>query len=419
MPLLAMLVAVAGCGSDEPVAVDDPEPSASTTTTAPTTPTTETTEAVESVPETTVPTTEPEPSSTSTEPPTTASEGLAVIAETDRNVAVTSVVMAKDNGLLLATIFDPDSLGCEGIAADYLAVVGSDGTISPTSIGDQEFLYPGSVDLSPNRRQLLDVNSCEGFLGSVTVYDVETDLEVTNPVQIDTQNAISGDASWNADGFITMILSDQPPFFDDPTDEVEPEVRIEEFLVNPRTGESTLFGTLDTFSYGTIRTPGGVQIYSEWGPDPAVVLVPRNSSDERRVSATDFALSPDASQLAVWDSILDAGQGGRVELLDMDTGTTSAISEGRSLRVVWRGDSSRLAFSVGGETLVHDLGRDETVSVGSADPLNCTEDDYITWGRIPLAFTPKGDLLVGDPVCVVSSDGFPSIEYQVHQLSLS
>jgi hypothetical protein len=343
-----------------------------------------------------------------------------VIAEVDRQVAVTAVILADDDGGVLGTVFDPNSQGCEGLPADYFATIGLDGIIRPTSIADDVFQYAAAVTASPNRSQLLEVSSCEGFLGGVTVYDVGSSLELVNAIEIDTKGALAGDATWNADGFITMILSDQPGYFGDSDDgESELETTIEEYLVNPRTGESTLFGLLETFSYGAIRTPDGTQIYSQLGAEPYVGLIGRGSSEERQLPADSFALSPDATQLAIWDSVFNDGEAGEVQLLDMDTGFLTTIGQGRSLRLVWRDDSSRLAFSSGTESFVHDLDTGETVSVGEAAPLNCTEQDYITWGRIPLAFAPDGDLYVGDPACVISALEFPAVEYQLRQLSLS
>jgi hypothetical protein len=335
-------------------------------------------------------------------------------------VALSSLILADNDGTLLGTVFDPNSLGCEGLPASYFATVAAGGTISPTSIGGDVFQYAGEVTASPNRRQLLEVSSCEGFLGGVTVYDVDPSLELVSAVEIDTQDVLAGDATWNADGFITMTLSGRSDSIGDPGDDApDPDTTIEEYLVNPRTGESTLFARLDKFSYGAIRTPDGTQIFAEWGDEPFVVLLARGSSDERRFSANDFALSPDASQLAIWDSVFHEGDVGRIELLDMDTGFVSRIAEGRSLQLVWRDDSSRLAFSVGTEAFVHDLASRETVSLGKAAALGCTDEDYITWGRIPLAFAPDGDLYVGDPVCVTSAEGFLAVEYQLRQLSLS
>ncbi len=415
--LLAAILVVAGCGSQEPVATDDSVPVTSIGTSSSISTTSEN---VATSPETSTTTTQPRSSTSTTQPPTTVREGLRVIADVDRQVELTAVILADDDGTVLGTVFDPNSQGCEGVPADYFATVGPDGIIRPTSIGDDVFQYTGGVSASTNQRQLLEVSSCEGFLGGVTVYDVGPSLQLVNSVEIDTEDALAGDATWNADGFITMVLIDQPGYGTEPgDDEAEPEVTIEEYLVNPRTGESTLFGLLENFSYGAIRTPDGTQIYSEPGADPYVALVPRGSSDERQFSANDFALSPDATQLAIWDSVFDVGDDGEIQLLDMDTGFTTTIAEGRSLRLVWRDDSSRLAFSAGAEAFVHDLGTGETVSLGAAEPLNCTEQDYVTWGRIPLAFAPDGDLYVGDPVCVISSRGFPAVEYGLRQLSFS
>ena len=235
----------------------------------------------------------------------------------------------------------------------------------------------------------------------------------TNPVQIDTLQAISGDATWNPDGFITMVLSDQSAFNIDSS-----EASIDEYLVNPRTGESTQSGTVEELRYGSVRTPDGSHIYAEWGAEPAVVYAPRGAAEERRFSASGFALSPDTSQLLLWDSVWDDTEEQRIELLDMNTGAITTIGTGQTLTAVWRDDSTRLAYSAGTATFIHDLISGSTVSAGAAEPANCGDEDFVNWGRIPLAFAPDGDLYVGDPACTSNVEGFPTVEYRLRQLAL-
>ena len=368
-----------------------------------------------------------EPVTTTTEPPTSETvvtavpqSGLSLVAEVDRKVSLSTVIVADSDGNLLGTLLDPDGLGCEASPISYFVTVGADGTISSTSTNGESFQYAGLVTPSPNQRQLLEVDNCEGFLGAVTLYDIDPALELTNAVKIDTRNALAGDAAWNADGFITLMLSNQPGFYTDPLEEDEVPVapQIDEYLVNPRNGESTQSGNVDEFNYGSIRIGNGRSVHVQYGTDPGVVLTSR-SGDTHRFSATGFAVSPDASRMVIWDPIYDSIDDGEISLVDLESGAETLIAGGLGYSVVWRDDSTRLAYSIGSETVVLDLTTGESLSVGEMEPLNCGDDDFVDWGRVPLAFAPNGDLYVGDAVCGRSSEGMPTVEYRLRQITLN
>jgi hypothetical protein len=242
---------------------------------------------------------------------------------------------------------------------------------------------------------------------------------LTSPISIDITGAVSGDAGWTADGFVTMFLATQyPGFAPDPSDPESGPV-VNEYLVNPRTGERTKSGELDEFYYGTTRLPDGRLVFVTYTEEPEVSVTARNGTIEQVYPASDYAVSPDARWMLIWDSVFDSGSEISIDLVDLETGKRSTVGAGSSLRAVWNDDGSRVAFSNGLETHVLDLALDEWISVGEAEPLGCDDDGYVVWGRVPLAFGPNGDLYVGDAVCGVSSDGFLFDHFGLHQISLS
>ena len=418
--LLAVSVALlTGCGSSSPSAITSITAGSSTAIEA--TATTIATVSTEPAPTTT------EPATTTTAAPSTDTvvtalpqTGLAIVGETDRKVSLSTVIVADSDGNLLGTVLDPDGLGCEASPISYFVTVGADGTISPTSTTGEPFQYAGIVSPSPNQRQLLEVENCEGFLGDVTLYDIDPALQLTNPVEIDTRAALVGDAAWNADGFITLVLSNQAGFYTEPLDEGQDPTppQIEEYLVNPRNGESTQSGTVDEFNYGSIRIGNGRSVHVQYGTEPGVVLTSR-SGDTHRFSATGLAISPDSSRMVIWDPVYDFIDGGQISLVDLASGDLTPIADGHGFAVAWRDDSTRLAYSIGTETVVLDLASGESLSVGEMQPSNCGEEDFVVWGRVPLAFAPNGDLYVGDAVCGRSSEGMPTVEYRLRQLTLN
>ncbi len=420
--LIASATVLAACGSGSSATPSSPD-SSTASTAIEVTATTSTTIAVEQSPSTT------EPAPTTTEAPTTDSvvstvppTGLSLIADVDRNVAVTSVIVADSDGNLLGTMLDPNGLGCEASPVSFFVTIGADGTVNPTSTTGEPLQYAGLVTPSPNQRQLLEVYNCEGFLGDVTLYDIDPALQLTNPVPIDTRDALAGDAAWNADGFITLMLSDQPGYYSDPLEDGEEPTppEIDEYLVNPRNGESTQSGSVDEFNYGAIRLADGRTVHVQFGAEPGVIVTSR-SGETQRLGATGFAISPDANRMVIWDQIydLEGAEEGEISLVDLESGDIRTIGEGFGFSALWRDDSTRLAYSVGTETVVLDLLSGETLSVGKMPPAGCDDDDFVRWGRIPLAFAPNGDLYVGDAQCGRSSEGMPTVEYRLRQLTLN
>lgn len=419
---LASAALLAACGSSTS-ATSSPSSDATASSVIEVTATTVATTVVEESPVTT------EPATTTTEAPTTESvvssvppTGLSLISELDRKVSVTSVIVADSDGNLLGTLLDPNGLGCEASPVSFFVTVGADGTINPTSTNGEPLQYAGFVTPSPNQRQLLEVYNCEGFLGDVTLYDIDAALQLTNPVGIDTRNALAGDAAWNADGFITLMLSDQPGYYSAPVEDGEEPAppQIDEYLVNPRNGDSTQSGSVDEFNYGAIRLADGRSVHVQYGAEPGVVVTSR-AGDTQRFDATGFSISPDASRMVIWDQIydLESDDDGEIALVDLESGAITPVSDGSGYAVVWRDDSTRLAYSVETETVVLDLTSGESLSVGNIDPVGCGQDDFVEWGRIPLAFAPNGDLYVGDAVCGRSSEGMPTVEYRLRQLTLN
>ncbi len=383
-----------------------------------------------SVPESTIDTSPSTAVTTSTAPTTTSTTapvvttadnrpGFAVVTTIDRDVDVATVVVADSSGNILATLIDDEGVGCEGTAPHYYATQGADGTISPVTISEEPRLYTGFAVASPSRTQVLDIASCEGFLGSVTLYELDGSLRLRSPIDIDITGAVSGDAGWTADGFVTMFLAAEYPGFAPDPDDSDSGPAVTEYLVNPRTGERTRSGQLDEFYYGTTRLPDGRLIFVNYAEDPEVSVAARNGSIEQVFPASDYAVSPDATKLLMWDSVFDASPDISIDLVDLETGQRATVGAGSSLRAVWNDDSTRVAFSNGLETHVYDLNLDEWISVGEAEPLGCEDDGYVVWGRVPLAFGPNGDLYVGDALCGVSSDGFPFEHFALHQISLS
>ena len=420
--LVASATVLAACGSGSSASPSTPD--ASTASTAiEVTATTVATVAVEETPSTT------EPATTTTEAPTTESvvstvppTGLSLIAEVDRKVSLTSVIVADSDGNLLGTLLDPNGLGCEASPVSFFVTVGADGTINPTSTTGEPLQYAGVVTPSPNQRQLLEVHNCEGFLGDVILYDIDPALQLTNPVGIDTRDALAGDAAWNADGFITLMLSNQPGYYSELVDDGEEPTppEIDEYLVNPRNGDSTQSGSVDEFNYGAIHLADGRSVHVQYGAEPGVVVTSR-TGDTKRLDATGFSISPDASRMVIWDQVydLDRNDDGEISLVDLQSGDITAVREGSGYSVVWRDDGTRLAYSVETETVVLDLTSGESISVGAVEPSGCEEDDVVKWGRIPMAFAPNGDLYVGDAVCGRSSEGMPTVEYRLRQLTLN
>ncbi len=430
----AQLLAVSGallaaCGGSNPEAVSDVSGSLGETTgdtSAEVTATTIATVSADTVSVNETPTTTT-PATTTTVAPTSEStaivvpqEGLALVDEVDRKVSLSTVIVADSDGNLLGTLLDPEALGCEASPISYFVTVGADGTISPTSTIEEPFQYAAFVTPSPNQRQLLEVDNCEGFLGKVTLYDIDPALKLTNPVEIDTRDALAGDAAWNSDGFITLMLSDQPGFYTEPLEEGEeptpPQIR--EYLVNPRNGDSTQSGTVDELNYGAVRLADGRSVHVQYGTEPGVIVTSRSGQTER-FDATGFSISPDASRMVIWDPVYDRAENGKISLVDLDSGEVTTIADGLGFAVTWRDDSTRLAYSIGIETVVLDLASGESLSVGEAEPSNCGEEDFVGWGRVPLAFAPNGDLYAGDAVCGLSGEGMPTVEYRLRQLTLN
>ena len=79
----------------------------------------------------------------------------------------------------------------------------------------------------------------------------------------------------------------------------------------------------------------------EWrGPDGALVrTIPQQMHDLRS-----FALSPDGRRLAV-RAITEFGAGGRLWVIDLETGVPSLVSEANFAQSVWSPDGRRLAFA--------------------------------------------------------------------------
>ncbi len=335
----------------------------------------------------------------------------------DRNLSVASIVVADDDGRFLGTAIDRDGLGCEGIAPPYYVKVDGAGAVSETGSPSGERTYAGYPTASPNRRQVLDVGSCEGFLGELVLYDLAPDLGLESAIRIDTGDVSSGDATWTAEGFITMFLSADYPF-GNPSDsgqDGEPDVTV--FLVNPRSGERTQSGMLDQFHYGAVRLPDGRLVYTSFGSEVEVVVGSRAGEPLHQYSASSFSVSPDTRWLLVWDWVFDASEQISIELVSLDTGESQVLAAGSSLGAVWSDDSQRVAFSNGLETYVYDVSSTDMITLGGAEPEGCEDDSFVVWGRVPMAFTPSGDLYVGDAVCDESTDGYPFSEFKVHQVS--
>lgn len=409
-----VLVVVAACGSTDAVA---PEPTVAgrqttteraSTAIASSAPAADTSQASSS-------TSEP-PAATTTEvtaPSTSAPEppSFDVAEVRDREVRVVSAIVAGGDGAVLATASDAEGIGCEGTVPHYYVTISPSGDPIVMTVGDGP-IYAGFPQPSPNQRQVLDVVGCEGFLQTVSIYPVRDDLALGAPIPIEISDAVSGDASWTADGFVSLFLTDGMPFL-----EPGEEAMVAEYLVNPRTGERTQSAELDQFHWGAVRLPDGRLVYNGSGEVGAMVVIEqRDGSIEASYPAADFAISPDVQWMLIWDSVFDPGTDIDIELVDLESGTVERLAAGSAFRAVWSHDSERVAFSNGLETYVHDLGSGDTITVGSSRPVDCEEDEWVVWGRVPLVFAPDGDLYVGDAVCGVSADGFPYDEFALHQV---
>ncbi|NNF55905.1 MAG: hypothetical protein HKN03_15875 [Acidimicrobiales bacterium] len=335
----------------------------------------------------------------------------------DRNVSVASIVVADDDGRFLGTAIDREGVGCEGTAPPYYVKVDGGGTVSETGGANGERTYAGYPTASPNRRQVLDVGSCEGFLGELVLYDLAPDLGLEGGIRIDTGDAISGDASWTAEGFITMFLAADYPFGNPSQNDENDEPTVAEYLVNPRSGERTQSGMLDQFHYGALRLPDGRLVYTSFEAEVKVVVGSRAGEPLHQYSASSFATSPDTRWLLVWDWVFDASEQISIELVSLETGESMELAAGSSLGAVWSDDSQRVAFSNGLETYVYDVSSTDMITLGGVEPEGCEDDSFVVWGRVPLAFTPSGDLYVGDAVCDESTDGYPFSEFKVQQVS--
>lgn len=331
----------------------------------------------------------------------------------DRQVRVARVILARADGSLLATATDVDGSGCEGTAPHFYVTVTDDGELIEATDGSG-LLYAGFPTASPGRTQVLDVAGCEGFLGAVTIYPVEDDLTLGQPIPVDIEGAVSGDASWTSDGFVSLYLTDGSPFLD-PDDD---SITVAEYLVNPRTGERTQSAELDQLRWGAVRLADGRLIYNGASETGAVVVVEqRDGSTEASYAAAGFAISPDVSSMLVWDSVFDTSADISVDLVDLETGEVRQIAAGSAYGAVWSRNGERVAFSNGLETYVHDLPSGDMITVGAGRPEGCEEDEWVVWGRVPLAFAPSGDLYVGDAVCGESTEGFPYDEFAVYQVT--
>ncbi len=352
----------------------------------------------------------------STLPPVSVSS-FDVASMIDRNVSVASIVVADNDGRFLGTAIDREGLGCEGIAPPYYVKVDGAGVVSETGSPSGERTYAGYPTASPNRRQVLDVGSCEGFLGELVLYNLAPDLGIEDRISIDTGDVISGDATWTAEGFITMFLSPDYPYSNPSDDGQDDEPTVAVFLVNPRSGERTQSGMLDQFHYGAVRLPDGRLVYTSFGAEVEVVVANRAGEPLHQYSASSFSASPDTRWLLVWDWVFDASEQITIELVSLETGESRVLAAGSSLGAVWSDDSQRVAFSNGLETYVYDVSSTDMITLGGAEPEGCEDDSFVVWGRVPLAFTPIGDLYVGDVVCAESTDGYPFSEFKVHQVT--
>ena len=352
-------------------------------------------------------TTEPEPS-------------LSVLQTIDRGVLLSSIIVADVDGNLLGTQLDPESAGCEGAPSEYFVTLRADGRINPTAANGEPIHYTSGASVSPRGDQILVVDTCEGFLSEVEIYDLDGDLALTEAITVDSDGALSGDAAWTADGFIAMMLSDIHAFYSEPEGEVEEqtELQVREYLVNPRTGERTESGMLETFHFGAVRTFEGQLVYTEFDEGPAVVLESRNGA-QRRFDAGGFQLGPEGRRLLVWDSIFDEVDEPRLELVDLVKGTTSVLARAAPFRAIWSADGARFAFTDGRSAFVYDIGSGELLDVGEPEEDECSADESVRWGRVPLEFAPNGDLYVGDAVCGASSEGLGTVQYRVRQMVLS
>lgn len=412
----ALALAAAACGGSSPEAALDPpvmsglETGTSTVGDPPaTTPSDEVDPAEPSV-------TSSSTTTLATLPPVSA-PSFDIGSMIDRDVSVASIVVADDKGRFLGTKIDRDGLGCEGIAPPYYVKVDGSGIVSETGGSNGERNYAGYPTASPNRSQVLDVGSCEGFLGELILYDVAPDLGLEGGTRVETGDVIAGDATWTAEGFITMFLSAEYPFGNPSGGGQDEEPSVAEFLVNPRNGERTQSGVLDQFHYGAVRLPDGRLVYTSFGAEVKVVVGNRAGEPLQQFNASSFLASPDTRWLLVWDWVFDASEQISIELVDLNSGETQLLAAGSSLGAVWSDDSQRVAFSNGLETYVYDVSTADMITLGAAEPERCEEDSFVVWGRVPLAFTPSGDLYVGDAVCDVSADGYPFSEFKVHQVS--
>lgn len=363
------------------------------------------------------PTTTSSSSTTITTLPPVSASSFDVASMIDRNVSVASIVVADDDGRFLGTAIDRDGVGCEGIAPPYYVKVDGAGAVSETGGPTGERTYAGYPSASPNRRQVLDVRSCEGFLGELILYDLAPDLGLIDGIRIETDDVIAGDATWTAEGFISMFLSADYPFGNPSEGGQDDEPTVTEYLVNPRNGERTQAGMLDQFSYGAVRLPDGRLVYTAFGAEVKVVVGNRAGEPLQQYSASSFSASPDTRWLLVWDWVFDASEQISIELVSLDTGESRVLAAGSSLGAVWSDDSQRVAFSNGLETYVYDVATTDMITLGEAEPEGCEDDSFVVWGRVPLAFTPNGDLYIGDAVCDESTDGYPFSEFKVHQVS--
>ncbi len=421
-PALSLVFAAlvgAACGGSATASTSSESSTSMSTTTTPAT--VSTAAAIESTTESTTTTPATTASTTTTTSTTTPEPQIEAFEQIDRDVLLTSVIIADSEGNLLGTQLDPQSSGCEGEAQSYYVNLRADGRINPTTATGEPIQFSGSVKPSMRRDQILDVQGCEGFLGAITIFDVTADLELENPVPVDVAGAIAGDASWNPDGFVTMMLTDENAFYAEVVEDGEEPTgpQVDEYLVNPRTGERTQSGTLEQFNFGAVRTADGQLVHVEFGAEPAVVLAARTGDDERRFEASGFRVSPDSSEMVIWDSIFEDSESSGIEVVNLASGTTERVGEGPSLNVIWNRNGSRIAYTSGLETLVYDRTSGETLSVGEPAEIECSQDSFVTWGRVPLAFATNGDLYVGDSFCGVSSEGVATLEYRVHQIVLS
>lgn len=411
-----MFLVVAACGSGDSAGPEPTVAGRQTTSDATVRSTVATTSGTSEVSTSTSSEPESTASTVATAPPTTVPEtpSFDVAEVVDRRVRVARAVVAADDGTILATVTDTGGIGCEGTVPHYYVTISPAG--DPVAVtADDGPIYAGLPQASPNRRQVLDVVACEGFLQDVSIYPVGEDLDLEAPIPVEVGDAVSGDASWTADGFVSLFLTDGMPFL-----EPDAEAAVAEYLVNPRTGERTQSAELDQFRWGAVRLPDGRLVYN--GSDEVgalVVIEQRDGSVEASYPAADFAVSPDGQRMLIWDSVFDTETDIAIELVDLGSGAVERLAAGSAFRATWSGNGDRVAFSNGLETYVHDLPSGDTITVGSTRPEGCEDDEWVVWGRVPLVFAPGGDLYIGDAVCGVTADGFPFDEFRLHQVAFA